>query len=77
MRAPRITTRPGFHELVDVLGTGSTEEWRELYQRAKADAALRGQIRRALPLVDPEVGSGAELWIFLLEHIERVESPHD
>jgi hypothetical protein len=24
-----------------------------------------------LPLVDPEIGSGREIWAFLLEHIER------
>jgi hypothetical protein len=71
MRASRITTEPGFLDLVDVLGRGSTEDWRALYQRALSDASLRAEIRSALPLVDPEVGSGKELWSFLLECIER------
>lgn len=71
MKDSRITTTAGFLDLVDVLGRGGTEEWRALYQRARTDAAVREQIRSALPLVDPEIGSGRELWAFLLEHIER------
>jgi uncharacterized protein (DUF2336 family) len=74
MRHSRITTTPGFLDLVDVLGRGGTEEWRALYRRAQMDVAVRDQIRAALPLVDPEIGSGREIWAFLLEHIEQREA---
>lgn len=73
MKKPRITTKPGFHDLVDALGRGGTEEWREIYQRAKRDPEFRREIRAALELVDPEIGASAQLWSFLLAHIERVE----
>jgi hypothetical protein len=71
MKHSRITTTAGFLDLADVLGRGSTEDWRALYHRAQTDRAVRAQIRAALPLVDPEIGSGREIWAFLLEHIER------
>ncbi len=71
----RITTEPGFLDLVDVLTTGGTAEWQELYQRAKQDAALRFEIREALPMVDPEIGAARQLWTLLLSRIEAVESP--
>lgn len=70
MKQSRITTTGGFLDLVDALGRGGTDEWRLLYRRAEHDTALREQIRAALPLVDPEIGSGRELWGFLLDHIE-------
>ena len=77
MKHSRITTTAGFLDLVDVLGRGSTEQWRELYRRAQNDRAVRAQIRTALRLVDPEIGSGREIWAFLLEHIEREASLGD
>ena len=63
MKDSRITTTAGFLNLVDVLGRGGKAEWRALYQRARIDAAVREQIRSALPLVDPEIGSARELWV--------------
>jgi hypothetical protein len=74
MKQPRITSTGGFLDLVDVLGRGGTDEWRLLYRRAEHDVAVREQIRAALPLVDPEIGSGRELWSFLLDHLEQREA---
>jgi len=74
MKEPRITSTPGFLDLVDVLGRGGTDEWRLLYGRAAQDVTVREQIRAALPLVDPEIGSGRELWSFLLHHLEQREA---
>jgi hypothetical protein len=71
---PRITSTRGFLDLVDVLGRGDTDEWRLLYRRAEHDVAVREQIRAALPLVDTEIGSGRELWSFLLDYLEQREA---
>jgi hypothetical protein len=79
MRTQRISNEPGFWDLVDLLGRGGTDDWRDLFQRAAADPAFREEIRAALQLVDPELGAAKELWRFLIEHLEeRVElrSPH-
>lgn len=74
MKRSRITTEPSFHDLVDVLGRGSTDEWHGLYQRAKTDPKLREDIRAALEFVDPELGATRKLWIYLLTHIEQPDS---
>ena len=75
MLTQRIATVTGFLDLVDLLGRGGTEDWCILYDRARRDAALRDEIRAAIPLVDPEMGAARELWIFLLEHLERRIDP--
>jgi hypothetical protein len=71
----RITTEPGFLDLVDVLTAGGTAEWQDLYQRAKRDAALRAEIREALRMVDPEIGAARQMWTLLLNRIEAAEPP--
>lgn len=72
-RSGRITVEPSFHDLVDTISRGGTDEWRELYQRAKRDPELREDIRAALEFVDSELGASRELWQLLLSHIEQLD----
>lgn len=72
MNPSRSTSRPTFLDLVNLLGRGGTNDWRHIYQRAKTDAGLRDDIEAAIPLIDPELGSAAPLWTFLLGHIREI-----
>ncbi|MEJ7812542.1 MAG: hypothetical protein WKG32_19175 [Gemmatimonadaceae bacterium] len=67
----RSTSVPTLLDLVNVLGRGSTDDWRRLYARAKAEPALRARIARALEMVDPETGEARALWGVLLDALDR------
>lgn len=69
-RKPRATTEVGFLDLVDTLCRGGTDDWRALFEACLLDLSLRAEVRDALPMVDPEIGSAGPLWAFLLEHME-------
>lgn len=71
MKLMRATTAPGFLDYVDLLGRGSTEDWKDLYARAKLDPALRTTIEEALEFVDPEIGEARALWRILLDNMPR------
>ncbi len=73
MTRSRITTEPGFLDLIDLLSRGGTADWRALYQRAQGDPELRSDIRAALEFVDPELGAARELWSLLLDRAEQKE----
>lgn len=68
---PRITTEPGFLDLVDTLNRGGTAEWRALYGRARASVQVRQELRRALSLIEPELESTRAIWSHLLSTLEE------
>ena len=72
MNPSRSTSRPTFLDLVNLLGRGGTDDWRQIYQHAKKDPELQKDIEAAIPLIDPDLGSAAPLWTFLLSHIRAL-----
>lgn len=56
--------------VLDMALRGTEEQWWELYQAARRDPAVRGLLRRMLPLADPELVGGRRLWQALLDHFE-------
>ena len=77
MNPSRSTSRPTFLDLVNLLGRGGTDDWRHIYQHAKTDVELQGDIEAAIPLIDPDLGSSGTLWTFLLEHVRGLGLTHE
>jgi uncharacterized protein (DUF433 family) len=68
----RITTEPGFLDLVDWLQRGSMDQWRELYAAARQHPEIWPDIRRAVEHVtDPDLPSSRPVWEYLLQKLER------
>ncbi len=72
MRFMRATTSPSFLDYVDLLGRGSTEDWKVLYAEAKRNPRVRSTIEEALAFVDPEIGEARALWRILLDSMPPV-----
>lgn len=76
----RSTSIPTNEAITNILSCGGTEDWQEIYARARRDGRFRREVRRRLKTVDIEISEGVpELWTVLLDNIDRtvptVESP--
>lgn len=67
MRWMRVTTKASFHDCIDLLDRGSTEDWQELYAEGKENPQVRALIEAALPFLDPDCGEAKVSWRFLLD----------
>jgi hypothetical protein len=75
MNFNRSTTRRTAHAIENIISRGGTADLARLYQEAQRDPKLRSEIRRRLPLVDPELAPGAaRLWAVLISRLDNKSS---
>lgn len=68
MNPNRSTTKETIHAIENTIARGGTDQWKELYQKAKADPSVRENIKKVLPRLDREISPGAAiLWEKILE----------
>lgn len=61
----RSTTKPTGMDLLNIVQRGGTNDWRNLYRQMREDPSLAEEVRRLLPLVDPDCRGFAVLFEYL------------
>jgi len=73
MNPERSTEHPSALSLLNTVQRGSTEQWRELYERCCREPQVARELAAILPMRDPDLMASARLWKWLLEDLSGGE----